>query len=87
MRRPSQEGREGSVGPTGGPGGIKRPSQTAKRGRESPQEGWMDREAFQKGRRILRPPRSARRGWEGSRGPSGEAGRDGKGWESILEGR
>ena len=50
--------------PPGGLGGIEKPSQMVKRGWESPKEGWMDCEAFQKGRRIRRPSRSARRGQE-----------------------
>ena len=91
MRRPTQEGMEGSEGPTEGLGEVERTSRMAKRGRESPQEGW----------RIWRYSRRARSGWEallecqeGSEGPprvSGGVGRPswraGKGWEAFLDGQ
>ena len=68
------------------------PSWRDGRGRESTQEGWVDQEAFQKGRRILRPSRSARSGQEAlpecqerSGGPPRVPGGDERGREALQE--
>ena len=64
MRRPTLKGREGSGGPTGGPGGVERPSCRAEWGQKSPRRARRIGRLSRRVSRIRRPSRSAGRVWD-----------------------